>query len=159
MLQSSHSIPGSERNRMHRKGLLFLLPLSHLSLTKAVKCFLVHLLSHRIYTWWIKRTRVEKSTCQGSHPLPLLQQPWEQNMLPCHVQPECATPSKWKEEGDTIWRSQFWQQKSKKDVQDKGERGEEQGGKDIGKKATQKSQVTAASSAPGKKRISHEMYS
>lgn len=108
MLQSSHSIPGSERNRMHRKGLLFLLPLSHLSLTKAVKCFPVHLLCHRIYTWWIKRTRVEKSTCQGSHPLPLLQQPWEQSMLLCHVQPECVTPPKWREEGDTIWRSQFW---------------------------------------------------
>lgn len=80
---------------------------------------------------------MEKPTCKGSHSVPLLQQPWEQNMLPCHVQPEFASPLQNEEKKMTLSEDLNSDTRVKKDVQDKGERGEKQGSKDTGKKATQ----------------------
>lgn len=48
-MQSSHSHPGGEEGKVREKGLSFLSPLSHLSLTKVVKCFPIRLLS-QIFT-------------------------------------------------------------------------------------------------------------
>lgn len=86
----------------------FLSPLSHLSLTKVVKCFPVHLLSHRYLHSASQEDKSGEVCLPRLPPPPPLQQPWEQNTWPCHRQPVCVTPPKWRSEGDTIWWCNFW---------------------------------------------------
>lgn len=118
------------------EGLPFLSPLSHLSLTKVVKCLLICFVISDIYTQRVKRTGAGKSACPSSHPPPLLQQSWEQNPLPCHGQPEFMSLLRSKDKKVTLFDEVNSDTGVKEHGQVKGERGDEQGGKDVQRKAT-----------------------
>lgn len=79
---------------------------------------------------------MERSACQGSHPPLLLQQPWEQNTLPCHAQPEFVSLPQSEDKKVTLFDDVNSDTRVKEHGQGKEEREDEQGGKDVQRKAT-----------------------
>lgn len=139
LIYSAEQSPASRRRG--RQGAwerpAFLSPLSHLSLTKVVKCFPVHLLSHR-YLHSVSQEDKSGEVCLPRlPPPPPLQQPWEQNTLPSHRQPEFVSLLRREDQRATLFDYAISDTRAKERGQGNGKRGDKQGGREVQRKATQ----------------------